>query len=433
MGQLFLIAFRNLLQHRRRTALLGGAIAGVTALLVMVLALSNGVNEIMLKSATTVMTGHVNVGGFYKVTSGQSAPVVTDYKKVREVVKKEVPEVAFMVDRGRGWARVVSDTGSLQLGINGIDISQESGFKDVIQLKAGKLEDLQKKNGFMLFEKQAEKLGVKVGDMLTLSAPTPRGVNNTLDVQLVAIAREIGFMSSWTSFINNDGLRSLYQLNDDTTGALQLYLADIEQVPAVKTKVRKVLDDAGFTLMADDPRSFFEKFEVVNREAWTGQKLDVTSWKDETAFLSWSLTALNFLSGLLVFVLIIIIAVGVMNALWIAIRERTREVGTLRAIGMQKSRVLAMFVIEGFTLGLMATAFGAALGLIASVVINALQIPVPLAVQLFVMSDKWTLMATPGAVIGSILFITGCTTFVSLFPSLIAARMKPITAMHHIG
>ena len=34
--------------------------------------------------------------------------------------------------------------------------------------------------------------------------------------------------------------------------------------------------------------------------------------------------------------LLVIIAVGIMNTLWIAIRERTREIGTLRAIGMQR-------------------------------------------------------------------------------------------------
>src|SRR5512147_2661156 len=129
MGQLFLIAFRNLIQHRRRTLMLGGAIAGVTLLLVMVLGLTHGVSETMVRSATTVSTGHVNVGGFFKVTSGMAAPVVTDYKKIREVVQKEIPEVAFIVDRGRGWARVVSDTGSAQYGISGVDITQEQGLR----------------------------------------------------------------------------------------------------------------------------------------------------------------------------------------------------------------------------------------------------------------------------------------------------------------
>src|SRR5262249_58922123 len=75
MGQRLVIAFRNLVQHSRRTALLGGAILGVTALLVLLVGLLNGIRSTMLESATTLMSGHVNVGGFYKVTAGQSAPV----------------------------------------------------------------------------------------------------------------------------------------------------------------------------------------------------------------------------------------------------------------------------------------------------------------------------------------------------------------------
>ena len=83
----------------------------MTALLVLLNGLSTGVRETMIDTATTLSTGHVNVGGFFKVTAGQAAPVVTDYKKVLEVAKRAVPEMAFAVHRGRGWAKVVSDTG----------------------------------------------------------------------------------------------------------------------------------------------------------------------------------------------------------------------------------------------------------------------------------------------------------------------------------
>ena len=64
------IAFRNLVQHQRRTLFLGLAIAAVTALLVLLTGLSTGVRETMIDTATTLSTGHVNVGGFYKVTAG---------------------------------------------------------------------------------------------------------------------------------------------------------------------------------------------------------------------------------------------------------------------------------------------------------------------------------------------------------------------------
>ncbi len=103
MKQLLLIAIRNLGTHKRRTLLLGGAIAGVTALLVILMGLSNGMKETMLRSATTLMTGHVNVGGFYKVTAGQSAPVVTSYPNLLEVLRLEVPELDYSVQRSRGW------------------------------------------------------------------------------------------------------------------------------------------------------------------------------------------------------------------------------------------------------------------------------------------------------------------------------------------
>src|SRR6266481_1002483 len=110
------IAFRNLVQHTRRTLFLGGAIAAVTMLLILLTGLSTGVRETMIDTATTLSTGHVNVGGFFKVTAGQASPVVTDYRKVMAAARKAVPEMAFAVHRGRGWAKVVSDTGAMQLG-----------------------------------------------------------------------------------------------------------------------------------------------------------------------------------------------------------------------------------------------------------------------------------------------------------------------------
>src|SRR4029078_3450529 len=100
------------------------------------------VRETMIDTATTLSSGHVNVGGFFKVTAGQAAPWAPNYRKVREVAKATVPEMAFAVHRGRGWAKVVSDTGSMQLGITGIDVKSEPKFASVLQLVSGKLDDL---------------------------------------------------------------------------------------------------------------------------------------------------------------------------------------------------------------------------------------------------------------------------------------------------
>ena len=58
---------------------------------------------------------------------------------------------------------------------------------------------------------------------------------------------------------------------------------------------------------------------------------------------------------MLIVILIAIIIIGIMNTMWIAIRERTREIGTLRAIGMHRREVLWMFLLESLMLGLFAT------------------------------------------------------------------------------
>jgi ABC-type antimicrobial peptide transport system permease subunit len=149
--------------------------------------------------------------------------------------------------------------------------------------------------------------------------------------------------------------------------------------------------------------------------------------------MKWTLTIIDGMSGALIFVLLVIIAVGIMNTLWIAIRERTREIGTLRAVGMQRTRVMMMFLVEAFVLSLAGTAVGALVGIVLCAVLNQANIAVPVAVQLFLMSDHLTLKVDPGGVIGAISLITCCTTAISLIPSFLAARLKPITAIHQIG
>jgi len=62
----FRIRFSQPVPARPPHLLLASAIAGVTALLILLNALSTGVSETMIRAATTLSTGHVNVGAFSK-------------------------------------------------------------------------------------------------------------------------------------------------------------------------------------------------------------------------------------------------------------------------------------------------------------------------------------------------------------------------------
>jgi len=431
----FAIAFRNLLQHTRRTLFLGGAIAAVTMLLILLTGLSTGVRETMIESATTLSTGHVNVGGFFKVTAGQAAPVVTEYEKVVDVVRRTVPEMDYVVERGRGWAKVVSDTASEQLGVGGIDIKNEPHFKSVLKIVSGNIDDLAQPGTALIFDNQAEKLGVKVGDALTYSAPTTRGTNNTVDVRVVAIAKGMGLLSMWNSFVPIETLRALYQLRPDATGVVQIMLKPdaVDHVNEIAARLRSSLERAGNRVMDPVPQAFWMKFQSVSREDWTGQKLDVTTWEDEISFITWVLDALRWLTRVLITILMCIVAIGIMNTMWIAIRERTREIGTLRAIGMQRGAVLWMFMLESLMLGLFGTIVGAVAGTLIASLLNKAHLPVAQGLQFILMSDHLRLGVHATSVAFAIVFITCVTGLAALYPSRRASRLEPVVAMSHFG
>jgi putative ABC transport system permease protein len=119
--------------------------------------------------------------------------------------------------------------------------------------------------------------------------------------------------------------------------------------------------------------------------------------------------------------------------MWIAIRERTREIGTLRAIGMQRGSVVRMFLWESFALGALGAVSGALIGLSIAAILNASRIHVPLSVQLFLMSDTLRLTVLPGALAGAVLLIAVVTGAAALYPAFRASRLKPVDAMSHFA
>ena len=439
------LAFRNLVQARRRSALLGLAVALVTMMLVLLMALSRGITDNLVEAATTVSAGHVNVAGFFKPTAGSAFPIVTNLAALEEDVHELAPEVAYMVERHRGWGKVVSETGAAQVGLSGIVAAEEALFFEKLQLAkesayveggrdeiVGDARELAQDKTIILFADQARRLGVRVGDVVTITTETQGGQTNTTDVRVVAVARDLGMLSSWSVFVPKQVILDLYQLSPDTTGALWVYLDDIDRAPVVMETLRNGLAERGYTVRDHEPNPFFFKFDTVQGEDWTGQQIDLTIWRDEVSFLTWIITGFDAVSSLIIGVLVIIIAVGIMNSMWNAVRERTREIGTMRAIGMTRSRILALFLFEALFLGLMSTGAGALLaaGIATGVDLAALRIPSE-AAQAVLLSDTLHLVTTPVALCMSVLVLTLFTVLAALWPAIRASRLRPVQALSH--
>lgn len=446
MRMLLLIATRNILKARRRTILLSVAIGGVTMLLMMMLSLTEGISQNVVKSATTLLSGHVNVAGFYKPTPSDVEPLVQDRERIADIVREATPGATTVVDRTQGFATVVSQTDSLQSLIMGIDVGREDSFLEVVQLAPlssyvdgseddsteGDPADLADERTALIFASQARRLGVRVGDPLTLRAETFSGTANTIDVTVVAIAKDVGLLSNFALFLPKSTLRELYQLNSDTTGMVMAYLDDPDDAKDAMGELRLALISAGYDVMDHQPRPFFAKFEQARGEDWTGQKLDLTTWEDQISFLELILTAINSVSFFIVAVLVVIIGVGMVNTMLMSIRERTGEIGTLRAMGMRRRRVLALFLIEALLLALAASVLGGTVGAAIALLLDAAQIHIPVpAVQAILLSDTLHMAVDPNDLIVAVVSITLFTGLAALWPSMRAARMQPVDAIRH--
>jgi putative ABC transport system permease protein len=442
---LLAIAARNLLQARMRTGLLGAAIALVTGMLVLLMALSRGISDNLVEAATTVSAGHVNVAGFYKPTAGTAIPIVTGVAQLRADVEQLVPDSVRIIERDRGWGKLVSETGAVQVGLSGLVAEDEGELFDRLRVAResdyvdggrdeviGDPRDIALPGTVILFVNQAKRLGVRVGDVVTITTETQSGATNTADVRVVAVAKDLGLLSSFAVFVPKQVVLDLYRLNDDTTGALWVYLDDIGRADEVLGVVRAGLVERGYNVRDHEPLPFFFKFETVRGEDWTGQQIDVTIWRDEVSFLTWILTGFDVLSILLVGILVGIIAVGVMNSMWNAVRERTKEIGTLRAIGMTRFAVLRLFMIEAMLLGLGGSLAGALIAAGVALAVDAAGVPIASeAAQAVLLSDELNLSVGAAWLVVSVVALTSFTTLAAAIPALRAALLRPVVALSH--
>ncbi len=433
------IAARNLLQHRRRSALVGLAIALVTGLAVVLLGLANGVQQNLYRTSTTLLAGEVNVGGLFKPSLGRAAPLIVDAQPLVEQIRQALPSAEYIAKRLVSDARISGQRESLLpvTTVVGLDVDAEPALRGSLQVEEGALSALSEAGTILLFRDQANRLGVGIGDRVTLSGRTLRGAHNALDVRVVAIAAGGGIAAAPRVFVPLEVLQRLHLYRQDAISAVQIHLppgSTPEAIEAAEAQVRAALAASGATLLERQVRSFVEMRTAVEQEPWTGQRLYVSSWDEEFEFVNESWGLMSVLITLVTALLLAIVSAGLMNMLYVSVRERTRELGTLRAIGMSRWRIVAMFQAEGFLLGLAGAVVGATSGWLAGQLMSGMKIGVPDAVQYVLgMGERLAFILPPGATLMLVSCITIVSTLASLLPSLVASSVKPITAIHHLG
>ena len=176
-------------------------------------------------------------------------------------------------------------------------------------------------------------------------------------------------------------------------------------------------------------------FKEMGRSKFKGIMVSVQSmYETASAVLNveFALNLITLAAGLILFCIILI---GVVNTLRMTIRERTREIGTMRAIGMQKKDVLSMFLpgtgsSDAFRLihrWKQLLAFLVMYGL-SSITIDASDNPM----GMLLVEGHLYFAPTLAAAVSYIVFIIGITIFTAFFPARRAATMIVSDALRHV-
>ncbi|KJR42122.1 membrane protein containing DUF214, permase predicted [Candidatus Magnetoovum chiemensis] len=175
-----------------------------------------------------------------------------------------------------------------------------------------------------------------------------------------------------------------------------------------------------------------QKLRAAGRKKIKAATIDVNSMYESASDVLKLENALNIITFTAVLILFFIILVGVVNTLRMTIRERTREIGTIRAIGMQKKDVLLIFVIETAILTTFASIVGTILAFISMAGLSTIAFQIsdnPMGILL--VKDRLHFVPTFIGIVGNIGFILFISIITAFFPSRKAANLSAADALRH--
>jgi len=443
MSIYFIIAFRNLLQAKRRTFLLGTAIAMVTFLQVLLQSVGNGYLENLEEGTTALSSGHINVMGLYKMRHGEMTPFIRDSEKVLELIKDAAPNIDKVYIRNGGPGRLVGNFNSRISLVQGIDYEKEVGLHKTLVLARessyveggsdevfGDVSKIKEFNSIVLFSSQAQTLGVRVGDEIAFRAFSLTGVNVS-NMRVVAIVEDVGAISSFFTFMSRETVAEAMNVDSDVSGNILVYLKDKHNSQPTLMRIRTILEENGYSLTDYEGISIVKRWQTVERQPWLGQKIDTVTWQDNVKDAEVVVKSIDALSFVLLTILSIIIGIGIVNTCWISVQERSNEIGCIRAIGMSSRAVLGLFMLESLMLGIFFSTMGALAAWGVITFVSYSEIPIhSQALSLVLFTNKLNLTIFWSDMVIAIIMFSTITGIAALFPALRASQIEPIQAIN---
>jgi putative ABC transport system permease protein len=405
-----LLAFRNIARNRRRSLVTVAAVAaGLIALNLFGGYIVNTYAGLKLQAISGERLGHLTIYKRGMLQEGKLHPK-------RYMFDAAESERLSEVVRSSGGVQLVSP----RLSISGIAAASNGRASSIFigeamrpedmavlrgELQKGAGGDLEpgKNYGLAVSTDLAQLLNYKLGDSITLLSSTIDGQANALDGQIVNLfntgnaATNDKFLLLPLTFAQN--------------------LLDTQRVERFVV----LLDDAALT---DSKRA-----ELGTSLQAAGFDVEIKTWQELSSFYRQVRGLFDMIFSFIASIVFIIAALSIANTISMTVVERTREVGTLRALGLGKPGVVGLFASEAGWLAAIGTLAGLAGTVAFAWIINGADLSyvppnssyrVPLMVDL-----DWVRITVVSLVV--VFLALGS----AVLPSLRAARRGIVDALAH--
>jgi putative ABC transport system permease protein len=409
------IAARNLRRYQRRTILTSALITlGVVAVLLFI-SITGSFKNMMVGQITDSMIGHLQIHRKGYLASIDNLPLNRNLNQ-RQVA--EVKELLSGVDAVESFSMRIklgamfsNFTETTNIRLNAVIPEQEVKTVPLLSdriIEGQKKDVLLQKGEILIPELIAKGMKVKMGDSVVLVANNKDGSVNGKTFVVRGVLEGISGPGGRDGVIHLDDAKELLRINGVEISEIAVRLKNMADLPWVFSRLKN------------------ELISVTNKEG--NPVFEVHTWEGLSPFYNIA-RMIDLMTFFIKIMLVAIVLVSIMNVMIMAVYERINEIGTIAAIGTLPGKIMALFVIEGFLLGVLGTAVGTVISLISIAAINAAKLTFDFGRQ-----SNLVLAPTIGAgdVITIVLIVIGIAVAASLQPAFKAARMDPITALRHV-
>jgi ABC-type lipoprotein release transport system permease subunit len=312
------------------------------------------------------------------------------------------------------------------IGFSG-DTEARALIKKHLSVVSGAVPDEKSDDGALISRKLAAALGIKPGDPFIFSHETKYGNLRAEKTYKVA--------GIFTAYAVPDV--NLMLLNEKTF--YKTYLENLPKDPGAgvfrpgKTSPLYALFAPEWKLLPRTHTNDDLKIKLANmtRSRWKGPWMDVRTMYESADFILTFEFALKIVALVAVLILFFIILIGVINTLRMTIRERTREIGTIRAIGMQKSDVKYLFITETMLLTAIASLAGIAAAFILMWVLGLLHIETESLLSILLVDRHLYFLPTASSILIYFFLILVMAAVTAYFPAKRASNLSAVEALRH--